>query len=153
MLRARIAVSLLVAASAAAAQTTGSISGRIVDSQTSRPVMGAVIVATSPSLPGEEIAQTDNEGEFEIGLLPPGQYTLNVRAEAHQSFTQERLAVHAGRSVRIDLSIDPEPAVTAPVRLGMQVPVVQASSAQAGAVVSRDRGPHLRRTRRSPGRL
>jgi len=59
MLGARIAVSLLVAASAAAAQTTGSISGRIVDSQTSRPVSGAVIVATSPSLPGEEIAQTD----------------------------------------------------------------------------------------------
>jgi len=139
MLRARIAISLLVAASAAAAQTTGSISGRIVDSQTSRRVMGAVIVATSPSLPGEEIAQPDSEGEFEIGLLPPGQYTLNVRAEAHQSFTQERLAVHAGRSVRIDLSIDPETAVTAPVRLGMQVPVVQASSAQAGAVVSRDR--------------
>ena len=47
--------------------------------------------------------------------------------------------MHAGRSVRIDLSIDPETAVTAPVRLGMQVPVVQASSAQAGAVVSRDR--------------
>src|SRR5436853_251279 len=84
------------------------------------------------------LTQTDSEGEFEIGLLPPGQYTLNVRAEARQSFTQERLAVHAGRSVRIDLSIDPETAFVAPVRLGMQVPVLQASSAQGGTVVSRD---------------
>jgi hypothetical protein len=139
MLRARIAVSLLLAASAASAQTTGSISGRIVDSQTARPVAAAVIVATSAALPGEATTQSDSEGEFEIGLLPPGEYTLNVRAEAHQSFTQERLAVHAGRSIRIDLDMDPETAVAAPVRLGMQLPVLQASTAQNGTIFSHDR--------------
>src|SRR5437879_13409681 len=67
MIRPCIAVWLLLAASAAA-QTTGGISGRIVDTQSGKPVAGAAIVAASPSMPGEESSRSDTAGEFEIGL-------------------------------------------------------------------------------------
>ena len=137
MIRPCIAVWLLLAASAAA-QTTGGISGRIVDTQSGKPVAGAAIVAASPSMPGEESSRSDTEGEFEIGLLPPGIYTLNVQAEAHQSFTQDGLAVHAGRTIRVYLSIDPETAIGAAFRFAQEPPVLPATSAQSGAVISRE---------------
>src|SRR2546422_4992404 len=136
MIRPCIAVWLLAAS--AAAQTTGAISGRIVDAQSSKPVGGATVVAASPSMPGEENARTDAQGEFEIGLLPPGVYTLNVQAEAHQSFTQDGLAVHAGRTIRVYLSIDPEKVTGAPFRFVQEPPVLPATSAQTGAVISRE---------------
>jgi len=138
MTRACLAVPFLLAASAAA-QTTGEISGRIVDAQTGRPVAGAVVVASGPTLQGAETGRTDSDGEFEIGLLPPGEYALNVQADAHQSFSQERLVVHAGRGIRVHLAIVPDAWVTAPVRLGVQIPVLPVTTAQTGAAVSRDR--------------
>jgi hypothetical protein len=137
MTRACIAVLLSLAASAAA-QTTGAISGRIVDAQSQRPVSGAVVVASSPALQGAESARTDSEGEFEIALLPPGEYVLHVQADAHQSFSQERLVVHAGRAIRVHLAILPDAWITAPVRFGVQVPVLAVNSAQTGAILSRE---------------
>ncbi|HWT85499.1 MAG TPA: carboxypeptidase regulatory-like domain-containing protein, partial [Myxococcales bacterium] len=138
MTRACLAVPFLLAASAAA-QTTGAISGRIVDAQTERPVAGAVVVASGPTLQGAETGRTDSDGEFEIGLLPPGEYALNVQADGHQSFSQGRLVVHAGRAIRVHLAIVPDAWVTAPVRFGVQIPVLPVTTAQTGAVVSRER--------------
>jgi Carboxypeptidase regulatory-like domain/TonB dependent receptor len=137
MIRPCLAVWLALAASAAA-QTTGGISGRIVDAQSGKPVAGAIIAAASSSMPGEETARSDPQGEFEIGLLLPGIYTLSVQAEAHQSFTQDGLAVHAGRTIRVYLSIDRESAVSAPFRFAQEPPVLPVTSAQGGAVISRE---------------
>jgi Carboxypeptidase regulatory-like domain/TonB dependent receptor len=137
MTRACIGIALLLAGSAAA-QTTGAIAGRIVDAESDRPVAGAVVVASGPALQGEQTARTDAEGEFELGLLPPGEYSLNVQAEAHQAFTQDRLAVHAGRSIRTNLKILPD-RVTAPaVRFAQQIPVLPVAGAQIGALYARD---------------
>jgi len=134
MTRACIGISLLLAMSASA-QTTGSIAGRILDAETDRPVAGAVVVASSPALQGEQTARTDAEGEFEIGLLPAGEYVLNVQAEAHQAFTQERLAVHAGRSIRLNLKIIPD-RVTAPVvRFAQQIPTLPVAGALIGGAI------------------
>ena len=118
MMRACLALFLLLAASAASAQSTGAISGRILDAQNSRPVAGATVVASSPALQGEESARTDSSGEFVIALLPPGSYTLFVQAEGHQAFTQEGVQVGTGGEVRLHLSILPDAMLLAPVRLG-----------------------------------
>jgi hypothetical protein len=137
MTRACIAVSFLLAAPVAA-QTTGAISGRIVNAQTNRPVAGALVVASGPALQGAESARTDPDGEFEIGLLPPGGYTLNVQADGHQSFSQEGLVVHAGRALRVYLAMLPDTWTTAPVRFGAQVPILPATTARTGAIFSRE---------------
>lgn len=137
MTRACLVVSLLLATSAAA-QTSGVISGRILDAQSGRPVASALVVASGPALQGTETTRTDGEGEFEIGLLPPGEYILNVQADGHQPFSQERLVVHAGRSIRVPLSMLPDNAPAAPVRFGIQVPVLPATTSQTGAIFSRE---------------
>src|SRR3954470_8618096 len=135
MTRACLVVFLLPAFSAAA-QTTGAISGHISDAQSERAVSGAVVVASSPVLQGTERARTDADGEFEIALLPPGEYTLNVQAEAHQAFTQDRLVVHVGRKLRVQLSMVPDTFTAAPFRFGVQVPVLNTTTAHTGATFS-----------------
>jgi Carboxypeptidase regulatory-like domain/TonB dependent receptor len=137
MTGARIAACLLLAGPAAA-QSTGAISGRIVDAQTARPVAGAVVIATGPALPGSETARTDPAGEFEIGLLPPGAYALNVHADAHQPASQEGLVVHAGRTLRLNLAIVSEAWTSAPLRFGDRVSSLPATGTGMGGVVSRD---------------
>ena len=137
MTRACLVVSLLTATSAAA-QTTGAISGRIVDSQSEQPVSGALLVASGPALQGTETTRTAQDGQFEIGLLPPGEYTLNVQADGHQSFSQDRLVVHAGRALRLRLTMLPDNLPAAPVRFGIQVPVLPATVAQTGAIFSKE---------------
>lgn len=138
MMRACLALFLLLAASAASAQSTGAISGRILDAQNSRPVAGATVVASSPALQGEESARTDSSGEFVIALLPPGSYTLFVQAEGHQAFTQEGVQVGTGGEVRLHLSILPDAMLLAPVRLGSALPVIPVTSARAATVIPRE---------------
>ena len=130
MMRARFAPFLLLAASASA-QTTGAISGRILDAQSKRPVAGASVTASSPALQGEETARSDPGGEFAIGLLPPGRYTLFIQADGHQAFTQEGVQVGGGREVRLRLSMLPDTMLAAPFTLGAQPPVVPVDTARA----------------------
>ncbi len=137
MTRACLVVSLLTATSATA-QTTGAISGRLVDSQSEQPVSGALLVASGPALQGTESTRTGQDGQFEIGLLPPGEYTLNVQADGHQSFSQDRLVVHGGRALRLRLPMLPDNLPAAPVRFGIQVPVLPATVAQTGAIFSKE---------------
>src|SRR5581483_2110214 len=137
MMRACLALFLLLAASASA-QSTGAISGRILDAQTDRPVASATVVASSPALQQEETARTDSSGEFVLGLLPPGSYTLLVQADGHQAFTQEGVQVGIGAEVRLHLSILPDTMLLAPVRLGPELPVIPVTSARAGTVIPRE---------------
>ena len=68
---------LLLIASSARAQTTaaGSIRGTVVDEQ-GAPMPGVSITARSPTVPGEFIATTGLDGQYRLGDLPPGDYTM-----------------------------------------------------------------------------
>lgn len=59
------------------AQTTGRISGHVVDYQ-NQPVVGATIQITSLALSGPRAMTTDINGNFLASLLPPGDYTVTV---------------------------------------------------------------------------
>ena len=71
--RAIVFVGLLAffAGPAVAQTTTGSIAGKIVDSQ-GLPVPGATVTLTGPSLQGARTAVTSNEGAYLFRDLPPG---------------------------------------------------------------------------------
>jgi outer membrane receptor for ferrienterochelin and colicin len=70
-----VALIAVTAMPAGAQSTTGTISGRIVDSQ-GLPVPGVTIVATSPNLQGTREAVSTENGDFILSLLPSGVYTL-----------------------------------------------------------------------------
>jgi hypothetical protein len=55
--------------------TTGVIRGRVTD-PSGMGLPGATVVATSPSLQGQQVVITDETGSYAIGALPPGTYQV-----------------------------------------------------------------------------
>jgi outer membrane receptor for ferrienterochelin and colicin len=82
--------------------TTGSLSGTVTADGAAIP--GVTVTATSPTLQGSRIAVTDVNGQYNFGLLPPGDY--NVRFEMESMGTQTRsVKVSVGQTQRADAAL------------------------------------------------
>jgi outer membrane receptor for ferrienterochelin and colicin len=92
-----LAVAMLALAEAAGAQsTTGTISGRVVDTQ-ERSVPGVTVSVESPNLQGVRTAVTSENGDYIFTLLPSGQYTIRFELSGFQN--QERVVTVAPTQV------------------------------------------------------
>jgi outer membrane receptor for ferrienterochelin and colicin len=80
-------VVLAVAASVAAQTTTGTISGRVLDSQ-GGALPGATVTAKSPNLQGSREAVTSANGDYILTGLPSGPYTISVTLSGFQTYTR-----------------------------------------------------------------
>ncbi|WP_242344722.1 TonB-dependent receptor [Anaeromyxobacter terrae] len=135
----RIAPLALLFASIASAQTTGTVLGVVTDASTGKPVAGAVIIATSPALQGEQTAVTDNNGSFRLPLLPPGDYKLAVQLDGYKPAERADITVRLDKTIRANLAVVPEAVQMEEqvVRTGA-APVVNIGAAESGAVISRE---------------
>jgi hypothetical protein len=129
---------VLAIATPASAQTTGGLTGQIIDAQTQNPVADAVVIATSPALQGEQTAVTDTSGTFEITLLPAGTYTINVQREGYQPFTQTGLTVRLDKTIKIKLQLVPEAVQAGAVEITVAKPVITTNTATQGATINKD---------------
>ncbi len=125
-------------ASPALAQTTGGLSGQIIDANTQAPVAEAVVIATSPSLQGEQTAVTDSTGTFEITLLPSGVYTINVQRDGYNAFTQSGLTIRLDKTIKVKLQLVPDSVKGEAVEITVSKPVIATSSAQTGSSISKE---------------
>jgi carboxypeptidase family protein len=80
------------------ATSSATLHGTVVDSA-NRPAVGATVVATGRALVGEQVVITDEAGRYNIGALPPGDYTLTI-------YYENRTATHAFEIRRGVESID-----------------------------------------------
>ncbi len=87
---------LALPASSVTQETTGGVRGRLHSAVTG-PVASAYVTATSPDLLGERRAISATDGVFELLLLPPGVYTLRVRAIGHRPLVIQDVEVRLGR--------------------------------------------------------
>src|SRR5262245_32595164 len=107
MIRARGFVAGLVlacAASAALAQTTGSIEGR-VDVATGGPLPLVQVEAKGPALQGTRTATTDQQGRYKLALLPPGSYEVTFTKQGFAPETRKEVAVQLDRDTTIDIAL------------------------------------------------
>ena len=135
----RIAPLALLFAGVASAQTTGTVLGVVTDASTGKPVAGAVIIATSPALQGEQTAVTDNNGAFRLPLLPPGEYKLAVQLEGYKPAERSDITIRIDKTIRANLAVVPEAVQMEEqvVRTGA-APAVNIGAAESGAVISRE---------------
>ena len=135
----RIAPLALLFAGVASAQTTGNIIGVVTDFSTGKPVAGAVIIATSPALQGEQTAVTDQNGNYQFRLLPPGEYKLAVQLDGYKPAERSDITLRLDKTIRANLSVVPEAVQMEEqvVRTGA-APAVNIGAAESGAVVSRE---------------
>jgi hypothetical protein len=88
---------------AAAQETTGTLSGRAVDSQ-GLAIPGATITVTGPQ--GVKTFVTDAEGNFNAPYLTPGTYTVRAELQGFKSVEQKNVAVNLGQTVSLTLKMD-----------------------------------------------
>ena len=93
-----------LSAGAFAVESTGSLTGVVLDAASQNPIEGAVVVAHSTKLMGEQSAVTDETGAFEMSFLPPGSYGLLVKHDGFQNFSPDSLVLK-GRRVKIRLAL------------------------------------------------
>jgi hypothetical protein len=94
---------ILVAASLAAQDTTGTITGRVTD-KAGAPIAGVRVKIASPSMLGERSTRTDASGQYRISLLPNGEYTLVSDAPEYLG-AKGSFRVLAGQTSRFDVTL------------------------------------------------
>ncbi|GAC1595457.1 MAG: hypothetical protein NVS4B10_03880 [Myxococcales bacterium] len=125
-------------ATPALAQTTGGLSGQIIDANTQKPVADAVVIAQSPGLQGEQTAVTDATGSFEITLLPSGTYSITVQREGYNAFSQQGLRINLDRTIKVRLQLVPDTVQATGIEIVAQKPSIAVNSAQQGGTISKE---------------
>lgn len=96
------AAALFAGASPASAQAV-SVSGRVVDAATGRPLAGVRIHVESP----DRRTVTDSTGAFTLAQLEPGLYAAMVRHMGYAERREDLIAAAGQEPVTIRLSADP----------------------------------------------
>jgi carboxypeptidase family protein len=106
MLRAISVLVLFVLASPLRAQApaAGSVHGEVRDQQ-GGVLPGAVVSATSTTVPGVHRATTDRAGTYRLVDLPPGDYDIVVELQGFTSVRRTSVSVRAGLSIPLDFEM------------------------------------------------
>ena len=81
---------------AASAQTNGALTGTVTLGGS--PLPGATITISSPALQGVRTTNSDVNGNYNLGALPPGDYTVKFDMESMQTVTKTVHLTLAGTS-------------------------------------------------------
>ena len=82
-------------------QTTGKISGKIVDKETKEPLIGANILVEGTTMGGA----ADLDGEYFIINVPPGKYNLRISMMSYQTLTISEVVVSVNRTADVDVEL------------------------------------------------
>ena len=82
---------------ARAQEVAGNLEGRISD-LADQPVVGANVVAHSPSLQGTRGTSTDEHGVFRLFTLPPGIYSVRITHLTSSPLVLENVPIQLGRT-------------------------------------------------------
>jgi len=82
---------------------TGTVSGHVTSPE-GEAMPGVTVTATSSSLQGERTATTNNNGDYTIPSLPPGEYQVSFQLEGFQE-AQRTLKVSAAQQATLDTGL------------------------------------------------
>jgi iron complex outermembrane receptor protein len=100
-----IALGLL--SSPALAQSTGTVTGRVTNAETGRPLPGVNVLVERPGDAGSRRgASTGPEGRFSVDALSPGRYAVQARFVGYAPQSRE-VRVSGGETVRVSLTLSP----------------------------------------------
>jgi len=109
-------------------ETTGGLQGTVKD-QSGAVVPRAHVFLTGTTLIGSKELVTDSSGYYRFANLPPGTYTVVVRAEGFESYKHEGLQIDAGRLPTVDISLRVGATATT-VEVTSAAPVIDTTNTQ-----------------------
>ena len=99
------AVLVLFVEPSAAQTTRGLLAGRIIDSRTSEPIHGAVVLYGNRTINLTNRVETGPDGRYAIPLLPPGFYAVRVSKSGYQTMETQRLELRVASRIRLDIRL------------------------------------------------
>ncbi len=84
--------------------STGQISGAVTDSA-GAAVADAIVKATNTQTGLERTANTNDDGLYQIVLLPPGMYNVSAEASGFSAATVTNVEVVVGRTVNVNITL------------------------------------------------
>src|SRR5512139_1348411 len=97
----KIAAALLVLASAAEAQNTGKVVGKLTDEATGEPLVGAHVLINGTSYG----AETDLDGEYVIIKIPSGTYSITASSIGYTPVRARNVQVLNDLTTRLDFRL------------------------------------------------
>src|SRR5690349_6763170 len=116
-----------------AQQTSGNITGRIVDGQ-GAAVPGVTVTARSAQTGFVRTDVSDGEGIYRLTALPVGTYDVTAELSGFSSFNRKEVTVNVAQTT--DLNVELKLAgVTESVNVTAEVPMVKTTDSSVGGVV------------------
>ena len=123
----------LAATPAVAQQTTGSISGRILDDQ-GAAVPGATVTGKNLATGFTRTDVSDGEGIFRLTALPVGTYDLTTELQGFSKVENKGVVVNVGQTLDLNFTLKLA-SVSETITVNADSPLIQTSSSSVGGVV------------------
>src|SRR3984885_9216463 len=85
-------------------ETTGGMQGTVKD-PSGAVVPNASVTVTTPTLVGSKVVDTDASGYYRFANLPPGNYTILVKAQGFDTLKRENVMLEVGHLPSINLTL------------------------------------------------
>jgi outer membrane receptor protein involved in Fe transport len=116
------------------AGTTGKLSGKITDSQTGEPIIGADVIIQGTYLGGA----ATRDGYYYINNIPPGDYTIIVSSIGYEKSTIKKVTIKIDLTFKLDVKLDPRTVNSKEVVITASKPLVQKDLTSSSVTVSSD---------------
>ncbi|MBU4445569.1 MAG: TonB-dependent receptor [Candidatus Marinimicrobia bacterium] len=113
----------------------GKIAGRVINTKTQEPLIGANIIIDGSTLG----AAADRFGEYFVLNVPPGIYNITARMMGYRSMTVQQVVVVVDRTVNVNFSLLPTAIEMEPVSVvAKRPPVIKDLTSTANLIEARD---------------
>ena len=129
-----LVLSLCALTSAVFGQTSGRVSGVVVDRETGDPLMGANVMLVGTSLG----AATNQNGEYIILNVPVGTYTLRSTYMGYSPVEVSNVKVSIGLTTRLTFELSSEALAGETVTIVAEKPLIEKTSTNASRVITAD---------------
>jgi len=126
-------VLLLTCASVFAQQTTGTVTGRVIDQQGSA-VPGATVTAKSTSTGFTRSEVSDTEGVYRLSALPVGIYDVTAELQGFTTVSKQGVEVNVAQIQNVDFPLKVAQ-LAETVNVTGATPLIQTTASSVGAVV------------------
>jgi Carboxypeptidase regulatory-like domain/TonB dependent receptor-like, beta-barrel len=118
---------------AIAQQTTGNITGRVLDEQNAA-IPGATITAKNPATGFTRVEVTDAEGAYRLTALPIGVYDIKAELQGFTTVDKLGIIVNVSTTITIDFGLKVA-ALAETVNVRGAMPLIETSSSSVGGIV------------------
>ncbi|MBI4908533.1 MAG: carboxypeptidase regulatory-like domain-containing protein [Acidobacteria bacterium] len=147
MIRLALALAVALTVSSPAQETTGSITGRVIDS-TGAVIAGVEVVATQSETGTSRSTRSTASGGYSFPNLPIGPYTIAASHPGFKRATEKGLVLHVSEHLGYDITLQVGD-VTQEVVVTADSDQVQTQSAEQGGIISGDQVRDLQLNGRS----